>query len=102
MPLLAAMNDKESKAFMSVRAYIPDITNCLKTNRATKEALIMEYQKLGWIPITAIPSETELVTLALDRISNDAGQYNIFMQMLENIAGINLIVDKLKGIVADF
>ena len=43
------------------------------------------------------PCEAKLVTIVLNRIANDARQYDIFMDMLEKIKGINLIVDTLKG-----
>ena len=91
------MTGKESKAYKTVLACNTNIVDCLKANSPAKETLIAEYKKRAWIDIAAIPSETELVTLVLDRISIDARQYNIFMEMLENIAGMNLIADKLKG-----
>ena len=91
------MNDKESKAYKTALACNTNITDCLKANSAAKDALILEYQKREWIKPTATLNETELVTLVLNRISEDAGQYDIFMDMLEKIEGMNLIVDKLKG-----
>lgn len=91
------MNGKESKAYKTVLACITDITDCLKANRPAKDALILEYQKREWINITETLNETELVMLVLNRVSSDAGQYDIFIDMLKNIAGTNLIVNKLKG-----
>ena len=86
-----------SKEFKSVLACITDITNYLKVNRAAKDALNLEYQKRQWIGVPTTLNEEELVWLVLGRISIDAGQYNIFMEMLQNITGMSLIVDKLKG-----
>ena len=97
MLLSVTMNGKESKAFKSVLACNTKIIECLKANRDAKDALNSEYKKRKWISVATTLNEEELVVLVLDRISNDAGQYNIFMKMLENIAGMNLIVDKLKG-----
>lgn len=92
------MNDKESKAYKSVLAFTTDITDCLKANSAAKDALISKYQEQEWIDSTTTLNEKELVTLVLNRISNNAGQYDIFMDMLKKIVGMNLIVNKLKGI----
>ena len=91
------MNGKESKAYKSVLACITGITECLQGNSSAKDKLILEYRKEKWIDINATPSETELVTIVLGRISNDARQYDTFMDMLEKIEGMNLIVNKLKG-----
>ena len=92
------MNGKESKAYKSVLACNTNITGCLKANSDAKDALNLEYQKREWIKPTATLNETELVTLVLDRIENDAGQYDIFMDMLKEIQGMDLIVKSLKGI----
>ena len=97
MLLSVTMNGKESRAYKSVLTCITDITDCLKANNAAKDALILEYQKQEWIEPTATLNEKELVPLVLNRISNDAGQYDIFMDMLKKIEGMNLIVNNIKG-----
>ena len=91
------MNGKESKSYKSVLACFTDIIASLEANRPAKDALILEYQREKWISITATLTEKELVILVLDRISNDAGQYDIFINMLKNIEGMNLILNNLKG-----
>ena len=91
------MSGKESKAHKSVLACNTDIIECLQANSSAKDKLILEYQKKKWIDINATPSEAKLVTIVLNRIANDARQYDIFMDMLEKIEGMNLIVDTLKG-----
>lgn len=96
------MSDKESKAYKSVLACNTNITGCLKANSAAKDSLILEYQKQKWVNPNATPSETELVTIVLDRIKNDARQYDTFMDMIKNIEGMNLILKKLKGNNYDF
>ena len=95
--LSVTMSGKESKAYKSVLACITDITNCLRVNSAAKDALNVEYLKWEWISVATTLNEKQLVEIVLDRIATDAGQYNIFMEMLANIAEMNLIVDKLKG-----
>ena len=95
------MSGKESRAYKSVLACNTNITDCLKVNKAAKRELNSEYQKRQWISVATTLNEEELVSLVLNRIENDARQYYILMEMLDNIAGMNLIVDNLKGIVAD-
>lgn len=73
------------------------IISHLKANNAAKEALIVKYKELSWLDPTATLDETGLVTLVLDRISNDDRQYGIFIGMLKGIVGTDCIVEKLKG-----
>lgn len=91
------MSGEESRAYRSVLAHIDAITRCLKANSDAKDALVLKYKQMKWVDVTTILDENKLVSLVLDRISNDAGQYDIFIEMLKEIAGTDLIVDKLEG-----
>ena len=91
------MNGKESEGYKSVRANIGTISSHLRANSAAKEALIIKYKEHSWLNPNATLDETGLVTLVLNRISNDVRQYDAFIGMLRDIEGTDLIVDKLKG-----
>ena len=91
------MSGKESEGYKSVLANIRTISSHLRANSAAKEALIIKYKEHSWLDPNATLDETGLVTLVLDRISNDDRQYDIFIDMLRGIVGTGLIVDKLKG-----
>ena len=50
-----------------------------------------------WIDITEKPTEDELVILALTRIQQDPNQYDLFIDMLRNIPGMDLTVDGITS-----
>lgn len=93
------MSGKESTGYKCVREHIDTISDHLKVNRGAKKALIIKYIQKEWfdIDVDKTRDETELVMLALNRISIDAREYDTFMEMLTGIAGTNLIVKTLKG-----
>ena len=51
--------------------------------------------------LAANPTEEELVTIVLGRIGQDASQYGEFIDMLCDIAGMDLIVKTLTGVPYD-
>lgn len=91
------MSAKDSIAYKSVLANIDTITSHLKVNSGAKGELVTKYQQNGWLSITESPNEKELVTMALNRISQDENQYHIFMKMLGEITGMDIVADKIKS-----
>ena len=69
----------------------------LKTTPGAKLLLTLEYQQKQWIDTTVHPTEDQLVTLALSRIQQDPKQYDVFINMLRNIAGMGLTVDRITS-----
>ena len=69
----------------------------LKVNKDAKEVLTWQYISKGWLDPVATPSEGELVSQVMVRIKDDPKQYDVFISMLKEIAGTNLIVKKLTG-----
>lgn len=91
------MSGKDSIAYKSVLAHMDTITTHLRVNSGAKGALVTKYQQRSWLSIATTPDVMELVTMALNRISNDEKQYDIFMEMIGDITGMDLIVDKIKS-----
>ena len=87
---------KNTPEYKSVSNNMEDIINALKTVKGAKECLIMKYWGKGWLPQTANPTEDELVSQVLHRISMKTSEFRIFMDMLNNIKGMDLVVDKLE------
>lgn len=75
------------------------ICDYLKVNNSAKESLTMKYQEKEWIDIGNSPDEKTLIRLVLTRISCDVNQYHIFLDMLRNIKGMDIIVNKITGTV---
>ena len=92
------MSGKESRGYKCVLDNIDTIGSSLRANSAAKAALIVKYQEKRWLDETIETlDETGLVRLVLNRISIDDNQYDIFIEMLKDIAGTDVIVDKLNG-----
>ena len=88
---------KETREYNSVLQHIGIIGYSLKGNSAAKETLIHKYQENKWIDLTECPHEVSLVRLALNRITIDASEYHVFMEMLKVIVGMDVIIKKIEG-----
>ena len=73
------------------------IIDHLKVNGDAKERLILKFKEKSWIDITSTPKEDDLILKALHRIREDAKEFLVFIAMLQDITGMDGIVDKLKG-----
>ena len=76
-----------------VCSHLVKITNLLKTTKGAREDLTQHFVQKRWLANTQTPSENELVLLALQRIEIDPSQYDMFLNMLRAIQGLDLIVD---------
>ena len=76
---------------------LTDITETLKLNSDSKDKLTRLYQQEKWLGIAATPGEDELVKLALKRIEQDPSQFGLFVDMLHETEGMDLIVTTLTG-----
>lgn len=73
-----------------------DIVMTLKSLKAAKCKLILKYQEKELIPLTESPTEEQLLVQALDRVRTKATEFRVFVEMLEDIKGLDLIVEKLQ------
>ena len=55
------------------------------------------YQQNKWLEITDKPNADELVTLALGRIKQDPHQYDVFVTMLSDIMGMDIVTKKIRS-----
>ena len=88
---------KETREYRSILEHIGIIGYSLKGNSLAKEMLIQKYQEYKWIDLTECPHEISLVRLALHRITIDASEYHVFMEMLKVIVGMDVIKKKIEG-----
>lgn len=88
---------KKTREYTSVLKHMTTTVNHLKVNSEAKESLTTKYQENGWIDANKSPRAHTIVAVALQRISSDANQYNIFMGMLMNIVGMDKIVKAIQG-----
>ena len=80
-----------------VRSNLLKITTALKSTPGARENLILHYIQHQWLGTTENPAESELVKLALVRIKQDPSQFDLFIDMLCDTEGMDLIVTTLTG-----
>ena len=69
----------------------------LDVNRDANQRLRRKFQKERWLSVGSDTRGGRLVTVALSRIENNAGQFQQFIDMLKDIDGMDQIVKKLTG-----
>ena len=88
---------KGTQEYKMVRSNLKSITDALQLNPSASRSLRQKLQEKGWLSITANPTEEQLVNLVLGRIEHDAKQHGVFVAMLFDIDGMDLIVKKLTS-----
>ena len=81
----------------SVLSSLSDITETLKLNSGARDKLTSLYQEHKWLNISEKPVEDDLVKLALNRIKQDPNQFDMFISILNEIEGMDLIIKTLTG-----
>ena len=76
---------------------LDDITKTLQLNHCARDKLTRLYQQKEWLDIAARPAADELVKCALDRIKWNPSQFDLFIDMLRDTEGMDLIVTTLTG-----
>ena len=61
----------------------------------SKDLLCLKFMERKWLEITAKPSETDLVLLALSRIEGNSHTFHELVKMLNEISGMDLVVQNL-------
>ena len=80
--------------FDKVLSMMDDIITALKATPGATDKLTGKYKQEGWMAFTENPTEDKLVTLALQRIKQDPNQYDLFIDMLRCIKGMDITVNK--------
>ena len=74
-----------------------DIITALRSIPDAKDKLTGKYKQGQWIDITGTPTEDQMVNLALQRIKQDPKQYDIFIDMLRDIPGMDITVKRITS-----
>ena len=81
--------------YCRVHSRLVKITDSLKAVKGARGILTLHYKQEQWLDDNEYPTEFELVTIALNRIKTDSSQYDIFLTMLRDIRGLDLIVNAI-------
>ena len=92
---------KNTLEYQRVRKNLSSITEALQLNSFASQNVRQKFKEKEWLKVAANPAEEELVTLVLGRIEQDASQYGEFIAILNDVAGMDLIVNTLTGVPYD-
>ena len=83
------------------RAVCKNLVPLVSTIKATPQALEdlqTHFKAKFWLSLTAKPDANDLAMQALNRITNNVKDYDVFMEMLSSVTGMDQIVGKIKGL----
>ena len=75
------------------------IVKTLRSLPRGKAGLLIQYKQEGWIDTIDDDTEDGLVTLALTKIENGVANYQVFIDMLDRVTGMDQIVKAIEGTV---
>ena len=88
---------KNTLEYERIKTNLSSIITALQSNPSARNSLRQKFKEKGWLSITESPTEEQLVTHALGRIELDPKQYRVFLVMLRDVEGLDLIVNRLTG-----
>ena len=86
-----------SPQYKAVLSHLEALTTTLRIIPGAEDSLLLKFQERLWLAIGAGASAKELVTLALNRIKNDVKDYDVFINMLRYITGMEQVVNTIEG-----
>ena len=89
------MAGKCTEEYRSVRSNLSDIVRALQLIPSAKQNLCLKFKEREWLDLPADPTEEQLVYQALGRIELDVNQFEVFVKMLDDIKGMDPIVQNL-------
>ena len=80
-----------------MQSNIAQLRDTLRATPDAEEALLVLFKQNNWIAITAKATAHELIEHALNQIRYDATKYFVFIDMLNEMVGMDLIVILIEG-----
>ena len=96
----AQKSGTETEEYKNVNQNMEKIIKAINTNPGALGALTRQFMTHKWLDAQLDSKNITtmmLIQLALNRIENDASQYNQFIKMLNNITGLDHILSSLYG-----
>ena len=90
---------RKSPQYKAVLSHLEKLTTTLTVTPGSEGSLLLKFQELSWLAIGAVATAQELVTLALNRIETDVRDYEVFINMLKDTAGMEQVVKMIAGIL---
>ena len=95
-PTVLAMSGEKSPQYEAVQKNWTMLVGDLNVGSALSD-LLREVRSKGWIAKTARLDADGLVQMALNRIENNVGNYEVFIGMLKSVTGMDQAVRKITS-----
>lgn len=94
----AKKKGKNTPEYKKVKENMNDFIDAIESIEGAVEKLQTMFMENGWLETNPNKiSAKNLITQALNRISNDSREHVVFLQMLQKITGMDQMVERLTG-----
>ena len=94
----ASRSGTQTAEYIKVNANKGRVIETITVTPKAVASLSTKFMEKKWLPNHAKDiTEDKLITLALNRIENDADEHELFIKMLNDITGLDQIVTLLNG-----
>ena len=89
------MAGRRTPQYLAVLKNFEKLRTALKETDGAEESLLTIFKSQGWLGALAKTKADELLTKALNKIENKAESYEVFIQMLQDVSGIEDAVEEI-------
>ena len=93
----SGQSGKKTQEYKAVKNNFSDITNAIRMTPSAVDNMRQKFVQEDWLDPGRKPDEVELVNAALGRIQAKCSEFKVFIAILRDITGLDLIADKLEG-----
>ena len=93
---LASSSGRNTPQYKAILRSFETITNCIIATPGAKQTIIRKFKMESWIAVNTDCSEDDIVQCALERVQQNAVQFQQFLSMLRNTTGMADIVRILE------
>ena len=91
------IESKTTSEYTAVLGHLKQLTESLRAIPGAEEALLVEFKQKSWVGIAIRATAKQLLDLALVRIRKDVRECRVFIDMLNNIEGMDQVVSSIES-----
>ena len=91
------MAGRRSPQYLAVQESLEKLRRALKATDGAEESLLTIFKSRGWLDQLAQTKADGLLTKALNKIENKVENYEVFIQMLQEVSGIEDAVEAITS-----
>ena len=89
------MASRRTPQYLAVQKNLEKLRRVLKATDGAEESLLTIFKSRGWLDVLAQTKADGLLAKALNKIENKAENYEVFVQMLQAVPGIEYSVEEI-------